>query len=55
MKLGFLNLLTLIFVIAKLAGAISWSWWIIFIPTYIGVGLVAFVLFCALLAAAFED
>jgi hypothetical protein len=55
MKIGFLNLLTLIFVVAKLFGAISWSWWIIFIPTYVSVGLVMFVLFLAFVAAVLKD
>lgn len=39
MKLGFLNLLTIIFVIAKLAGMISWSWWWVFAPTILSVGI----------------
>lgn len=39
MKLGFLNLLTIIFVIAKLTGMISWSWWLVFAPSLICVGI----------------
>jgi hypothetical protein len=31
----FLPLLTLIFVIAKLAGVITWSWWLVFLPVLI--------------------
>ena len=33
LRVGFLNILTLIFVIAKLAGAIAWPWWAVFLPT----------------------
>jgi len=31
--MGFLNLLTLLFIGAKLFGAIDWSWWLVFSPT----------------------
>lgn len=30
--LGFLELLTLIFVVAKLLSFITWSWWLVFTP-----------------------
>lgn len=33
MKIEFLNILTVIFVIAKLFGAIEWSWLLVFAPT----------------------
>ena len=32
-----LNVLTIIFVIAKLIGLVTWSWWIVFIPLIINV------------------
>ena len=38
-KLGFLNLLTLIFIILKLTGYADWSWWLVLLPTIISVGL----------------
>lgn len=46
MKIGFLNLLTVIFVIAKLANVINWSWWLVFSPTIVAVilGLLVFIL-----------
>ena len=34
MKLGILNILTIIFVIAKLSGVIDWSWWLVLLPTW---------------------
>jgi hypothetical protein len=37
MKVGFLNLLTLIFVVAKLLHFINWSWWLVFAPTLISI------------------
>lgn len=33
--MGLLEVLTVIFVILKLVGVISWSWWIVLIPLYI--------------------
>lgn len=35
--MGFLEILTLIFVIAKVVGAVSWSWWIVFSPLLLSV------------------
>lgn len=54
MKVGFINLLTLIFVIAKLAGVISWSWWLVFSPTIAMFGIVSIIFTLALLIAAIE-
>lgn len=36
---GFLGLLTLIFVIAKLWGIVDWSWWIVFLPIIISIAI----------------
>ena len=30
--LGFVSILTIIFVIAKLLGVVKWSWWVVFSP-----------------------
>ena len=35
----FLNILTVIFVIAKITGYIDWSWWLVFAPTLFAVTL----------------
>ena len=56
--LGLLNILTIIFVIAKICGAITWSWWLVLLPTIINVGLTIFVwlvIFIILMIAAFLD
>ena len=37
--LGLSSILTIIFVIAKLFGVINWSWWLVFLPSIISVGL----------------
>lgn len=44
MKIGFLGLLTLIFVVCKLAGVIQWSWWLVFAPIIFSVVLVILIL-----------
>lgn len=31
----YLNFLTILFIVLKLAEVISWSWWIVFLPTII--------------------
>lgn len=43
-KLGGFNILTIIFVIAKIVGKIDWSWWVVMSPTWIPLAL----LFCFL-------
>lgn len=53
--LGFLNILTLIFVVAKLFGAITWSWWLVFAPVLISVGLSILILIIAAIADAVKD
>ena len=34
-----LNSLSLVFVVAKLLGHIGWSWWAVFTPSYIYLGI----------------
>lgn len=38
-NLNYLHILTIIFVIAKLMDKIDWSWFTVFIPSMISVGL----------------
>jgi len=37
MRIGFLGLLTLLFVGFKLAGVLMWSWWLVLAPLFFGV------------------
>lgn len=37
--IGFLPLLTLIFITLKLTGYITWSWWLVLLPMIIQVGI----------------
>ena len=43
------SLVTLAFVIAKLTGAIDWSWWIVFLPVIAYIALGILVIVCILL------
>lgn len=36
----FLEILTIVFVCAKLFGAIAWSWWWVFSPIWIGYAVI---------------
>lgn len=36
---GFSGLLTIAFVVLKLCGVINWSWWLVFLPLIISIGL----------------
>lgn len=37
--MGFCEVLTIIFVVLKLLGVISWSWWAVFSPELIGIAV----------------
>jgi len=37
MKMGILELLTIVFIALKLIGTIDWSWWLVLLPTIISV------------------
>jgi hypothetical protein len=48
---GFVGLLTLIFITLKLIGEISWSWWWVLSPIWISVGLAVLLLIPVLFIA----
>jgi hypothetical protein len=37
--IGVLGVLQIIFIVLKVLDMISWSWWTVFIPTFIGLGI----------------
>lgn len=37
--MGFAEILTIIFVLLKVFNVITWSWWLVFLPEIIAVGL----------------
>lgn len=49
--IGFLGLLTILFIGLKLTGYIEWSWWLVLLPTLIPAGIVVLLLtFAAVIA-----
>lgn len=42
MKVGVIGLLGILFVAFKLLGYITWSWWLVLLPFYGGLAVVAF-------------
>ncbi|MEG0898474.1 MAG: transmembrane Fragile-X-F protein [Oscillospiraceae bacterium] len=51
-EIGFLNVLTLIFVVLKLVEVINWSWWLVLLPTIINIGIMILILLFALIICA---
>jgi hypothetical protein len=37
--MGIAEILTIIFVVLKLTGAIDWSWWLVLLPEIIAIGI----------------
>lgn len=50
MQIGLFGILGIIFIVLKLIGTITWSWWLVLLPFYGGfvVGALLIVLFAAL-------
>jgi len=46
--------LTLIFVAAKLFGLIQWSWWLVFLPSFIGIAIGIGLLLAVVIAKALK-
>lgn len=46
--MGFTEILTLIFIVLKLTGVISWSWWLVCLPEIIA--FVLYVVICTIAA-----
>ena len=42
--IGFIGLLTIVFIVLKLIGKITWSWWWVISPLWISTGLVILIL-----------
>ena len=44
--IGFWEVLQIAFIILKLCGVINWSWWVVFLPTIVGlvIGIIITVL-----------
>ena len=49
--IGFIGLLTIVFIVLKLLDVIKWSWWWVLSPIWISFGVALVVIFILLLAA----
>lgn len=49
-----LGVVQIVFIILKLVGVISWSWWVVLIPLWITIGLVLFLALCTIAIAMLE-
>ena len=53
------SILTVVFVVLKLIGVINWSWWLVFLPSLLHIGLtlvgLLIVALVALAVYAYED
>lgn len=48
---GFFGLLQVVFIALKVSKVIDWSWWLVFVPTWIELGLCLIVIIVALVIA----
>ena len=48
---GFFGLLQVVFIALKVAKIIDWSWWLVFLPTWIDLGLCLIIIIVALVIA----
>lgn len=55
--IGFVGLLTIVFIVLKLIGKITWSWWWVLSPLWISAGLALLILLGILIFVliAFKD
>lgn len=48
--IGFFGLLQVAFIVLKLCNVITWSWWAVFIPLWIELGIIAIAIILIVLA-----
>ena len=53
--IGFVGLLTIVFVVLKLIGTITWSWWWVLSPIWITTLTVIAVILCILIGAVIYE
>ena len=52
---GVTGLLQVAFIVLKLCKVINWSWWLVLLPTWIGLGLIAILLVVVVLLEILGD
>lgn len=48
-SIGLLDILLIIFIVLKIIGVITWSWWLVLIPLWIDLGVIAIFFVIALI------
>ena len=48
-EMGLLSVLQIIFIVLKCLDLIDWTWWQVFIPTFIGLGLLFIIILISLI------
>ena len=51
-SVGFLDLLAIVFIVLKLLGKITWSWWWVLAPVWMPLAIVIVIVVVALIIAA---
>lgn len=49
--MGFTEILTIVFVLLKVFGIVSWSWWVVFLPEIIAIVLYVFLVIVGIVSA----
>lgn len=52
---GVLDVLQIIFIVLRLTGLIDWSWWAVFAPLFISLGLVAIIVILTAIARKVDE
>lgn len=52
---GLLEVLTIVFIVLKLCGLISWSWWLVLMPLWIELGVIVVLLIILVVISGDED
>ena len=47
------GVLLVIFIVLKLVGVITWSWWLVFLPAYFGIAFILILLLAMALGLSF--
>ena len=53
--IGFLSVLGIVFIVLKLTGNITWSWWLVLLPLYGGVALIVVILLALISIALYKS
>ena len=55
MKIGFMGLLTIVFITLKLTGHITWSWWLVLSPIWLSSAIALLIAMSAVAIAVYRE